>query len=78
MGDQPGSDGVAPTGFGPAKQYERHGGSDHKSGWQEHPGGERPDAVEGARRAPLAPDGSIPRTPLAERLEKLVAEHGED
>jgi hypothetical protein len=68
---------VAPTDFGPAKKYVRHGSSHHKSGWQERHPVERA-TVEGERTAPLAPEGSIPRTTLAERLHQRVAERRED
>jgi hypothetical protein len=61
--------------FGPAKKYARGGSSREQSGWQE----EHPAATaEGDRRAPRAAKSAITRTPLAERLRRHVAEHGEE
>jgi hypothetical protein len=61
-----------PAAFGPARKYVRQGSSHHRHGWQEEPLA----AAVGAHRAPRAPKGSIPRTPLAERLRQRVAEEG--
>ncbi len=71
------TEGTKPTGFGPAKKYERHGSTQHKSGWQERDSVERVETEEGSHRAPLASEGSIPRATLAERLYKRVADQKE-
>jgi hypothetical protein len=71
MNHDPGQDkGMPPTTFGPAKKYAREGSSHHKHGWQEEP----PAAESGAHVAPRAAKGSIPRTPLADRLRQRAAE----
>jgi hypothetical protein len=64
--------GTPSTIFGPAKKYAREGASHHPSGWQE----ESPAVEKGAQIAPRAPKGSIPRTPVADRLRQRVAEQG--
>lgn len=71
------AEGAKPGGFGPAKKYERHGSAQHKSGWQERDSAEQAETAEGSHRAPLGPEGSIPRSTLAERLYKRVADRKE-
>ncbi len=61
-----------PAAFGPARKYVRQGSSHHSQGWQEEP----LVAARGGHHAPRSPKGSIPRTPLAERLRQRVAEEG--
>jgi hypothetical protein len=71
MSNDPGrNNATPPTAFGPSKKYVREGSSRHQRGWQEEP----PVLERGARVAPRAPKGSIPRTPLAERLRQRLAE----
>jgi hypothetical protein len=64
--------GIPSTTFGPARKYAREGSSHHRPGWQE----ESPVVEGGAHIAPRAPKGSIPRTPVADRLRQRVAEQG--
>jgi len=59
--------------FGPARKYVRNGTGRHPRVWQEN----HPAVVAGQPTAPRAPHGSIPRTPLAERLRRRVEEHME-
>jgi hypothetical protein len=61
-----------------ANAHARHGSSTHQSGWQEaapvaHHRVAPPFGTQHAARP--APEGSIPRTSLAERLRQRVAEH---
>jgi hypothetical protein len=62
-----------PGAFGPAKRYIREGSSRHQRGWQQE---ESHVSERGGRVAPRAPKGSIPRTPLADRLRQRVTEEG--
>lgn len=68
---------VSPGGFGRLQEQARQRIVRHPSGWQERPEVESPDR-EGERTAPLAPEGGVLRTSIAERLRKHAAEHGEE
>jgi hypothetical protein len=65
--------GTAPTAFGPAGKDAREGSAHHSSGWQEEP----QKVEKGSHIPPRAPEGSISRTPVANRLRPGAAEQGE-